>query len=75
MGEKIELPAVRDRDVRSILEHFELAKYMANGQLNCHSCSQVLTWDNLGALLPKGGSLLLFCHLSECLDAATRQDD
>jgi len=73
MREKVEVSAVKDRDVRNILDHFGLSEKMDKGELTCESCSRTLTWENLGSLLVKEGSLLLLCNLSECIEEAAKR--
>ena len=66
MREDVELTAVRDRDLRPILDRFGLSEGLDKGTLLCASCSQPLTWANLGALLVRDRGLLLFWSLCEC---------
>lgn len=68
MSEKVEIHAIKDRDLRNVLGHFGLSERIDKGELMCESCSQTLTWDNLGALLIREGSLLAFCSLPACID-------
>lgn len=74
MRKRIEITAARDRDIIDILKKFELSEKMGNGELSCESCSQNLTWENLGAMVVKEGGLLLFCDLSECINEASRRE-
>jgi hypothetical protein len=73
MSEKVELPSVRDRDLRSILDYHGLAVEIDAGSLLCSSCGDVMTWENIGAILVRGKDLVLFCNLSDCIEAA-RED-
>jgi hypothetical protein len=73
MHEEIEVSAVRDRDLRPILDRYDLSEKVDKGELTCESCSQTLMWENLGALLVKEGGLLLFCNLSECIEEAAKR--
>ncbi len=73
MTEEIQVQAIRDRDLHSILERYEMFDSMEHGNLTCTSCTTVLTWENLGAILVKGGSLVLCCTLSECIDAVANE--
>ena len=66
----VELPAVRDRDLRGILIGYGLAERMDAREATCASCSQTLTWDSIGALLVRENGITLFCNLSECIDEA-----
>ena len=70
MPEKIDLPSVIDRDLISILQHYNLDEPLLNGEIECHSCSRVLTWENLGGIKVDKGLFVLFCDFPECLDKA-----
>jgi hypothetical protein len=74
MREKIEVSAIRDRDLRDILQKYQLSEKMVQGKLSCESCSQIMSWENTGALIVKGSGLIFYCNLPECIDqAATRR--
>lgn len=74
MREKVEVSAVRDRDLRDILQKYHLSEKMDQGKLTCESCSQVMNWENMGALIVKEPGLIFYCNLPECIDqAATRR--
>jgi len=73
MSEKIDVLAVRDRDLRRIFDRFKLSEKMDKGQLTCELCSGLLTWENIGALLVRGETLLVCCSVSECLEEAVKR--
>jgi len=73
MSDRIELPSIRDRDLRPILQHFGLIESLEEGALHCAFCGGLITWDNLGAILIEQGKLVLLCDLSECLDTANKE--
>jgi len=73
MRERIEISAVRDRDLRAVLEKYGLAEKIDRGEQTCSSCSDILTWENIGAFIVLSEGLELFCSLSECLEAAKRR--
>lgn len=73
MGEIVELLSIRDRDLREILQHYGLSESIDEGIAQCFSCADTITWDNIGALLVKGGTLVICCNLSECIDMATKE--
>ena len=69
MREKIELSAVRHRDMRNVLNEYGLSQKIDNGELICPSCLEILTWDNLGGFIVIGRRPKLFCSLTECMEA------
>ena len=73
--DKIELMAIRDRDLRRILERYGLATQMDAHTLTCRACAGILTWDNMGALLTKRGELSIYCNLSECIEEASKKGE
>jgi hypothetical protein len=73
MSTGIELSAVADRNLAAILERHGLLDRMQKGELTCHFCGQLITWDNLGALLVTDGKLVPCCNLSECITAASEK--
>ncbi len=72
MTDRIELPSVRDRDLRNLLEHYGLADLVDRGLAFCASCGAAISWDNIGAILVDHKQLVLFCDFSECIDSAAR---
>ena len=72
MKEDIEVPSIRDRDLRTILSHYGLDVAVDEGRLFCRACSCKITWENLGALLVQHDGLVLYCDLSECMDSASQ---
>ena len=73
MTNKVEIPAVLDKDLMGILKHFDLEEKLKEGALDCEGCLNSLSWDNLGAIMVKGNTLLLYCNLSECIESATHE--
>ena len=73
MRKKIEISAVRDRDIRMILDQHQLSEKIDKGELMCPSCSGTLTWDNLGGFVVVRGRPLLFCSHPACVDAARQE--
>jgi len=66
--QQIELPCIRDKDLRKILETRNIASNIDNNELLCESCSEIITWDNIGAILVKEGKLVVCCDLIDCLE-------
>lgn len=72
MGLSINISAIADRDLPTILEHCGLSKKMEAGELTCESCSQTLTFENIGGLLVHGKSFLVYCDAPECIAEAPK---
>ena len=72
MSDILDVPAVRERELRSILEQRGLADAVDSGEKECAACSTRLTWSNIGALLVKDRQLVLFCDDSDCLSSAAQ---
>jgi len=73
MRNKIEIAAVTDSDLRAVLNRFGVAEKIDREEEICSSCSDVLTWESIGAFVVLGDRVKLFCCLSECLEAAERE--
>ena len=70
LRQTLELPAIRERDLKAFLDQFGLSTKFAGADLSCQSCGVQLDETNVGALLTHKGSVLLYCNLSECIDDA-----
>ena len=75
MRKKVEVPAVADTDLRTVLMAYGLAEKMDKRELTCEHCDEPLAWENLGALLVVGQTLQLFCNMCECIEAASKGMD
>ena len=71
MREKLELPAVKDKELESILNKFNLCKPLEDGAIECYSCGKVINWENIGALKVSKDELVLFCNDPECIEVAS----
>lgn len=72
MRNKIEIAAVRDRDLRAVLDRYGAAEKIDRQEEICSSCSDILTWETIGAFVVFSDGIKLYCCLSECLEAAER---
>lgn len=68
MKEKINISAVLDKDLKKILDKYNLSTKIDEGQIHCESCQEIITWDNISALKVKNGKLILFCDNVECIE-------
>lgn len=65
-----EVPAIRDRDLISILDHLELLDKIRNNQLHCTYCDRVITLENILALKRISDTTLIYCDNIDCVDNA-----
>ena len=68
MRERVAVPAVRDKEMRAILDRYGLSAPLDSGKLLCPCCSTTLTWENVGGLLIVEGEPRFFCSGSDCLN-------
>lgn len=68
MDQKIEIPAIHDRDLRRVLDQFGIASKIDNGEIKCARCQKTITWDNLFAIKVLDNNLLLFCDDPDCIE-------
>ena len=74
MRDKLELPAVKDRELEVILKQYELCEPLEKGKLQCGSCKKILSWENIGALKVTGKNLTLYCNNPECIEYASSKE-
>jgi hypothetical protein len=75
MRERITVPAVRDKDMRDILNRFSLSTRLDSGELHCPSCNSVLRWENVGGFVIVQGEPRLFCSASDCLEEIKQESE
>ena len=63
----LELNAVLDRDLRSLINEFGLGDALDAGKLRCPHCDKVITFDNIGALRIVAGSAIIICDDYACI--------
>ena len=71
LPKKLELPAIRQRDLGEVLDQYGLGEGLRKLNLNCASCDRQLTEDNIGALLTQDGGLSLYCRSQDCIEDAS----
>lgn len=71
MKKKIQIPAVHDKDLRQILDNFDMSQKIDNGEVFCSNCNEKITWDNLFAFKIVDNSLLFFCEDLDCIDKSS----
>ena len=73
MNKKIEIPAIHDNDLRTILDEYGLSKKIDTGLLKCTICENILTWDNIAGLKVINDTIDIFCDDPNCIEIATNK--
>jgi hypothetical protein len=73
MRQKLDISAMRERDLRLLFERCGLSEKIKNGELVCPTCLHVITWETIGGFVVRQGQLVPFCNISECIEAATQR--
>jgi hypothetical protein len=73
MREKIKVPAMRERDLRDLLQKHGISESIDRGECECAYCGIPVTWDNLGGFVMKSGCPILVCCTPDCIEHAGRE--
>ncbi|GAB5501312.1 MAG: hypothetical protein PsegKO_36230 [Pseudohongiellaceae bacterium] len=68
MRENLEIAAVSDSHLRPILDRFDMSSKIDSHQATCENCGQYLSWDDIGALVTRHGSVAIYCDKPDCLE-------
>jgi hypothetical protein len=68
MKEKIEIPAIHDKEFVTILKDLGLFESIEAKNANCINCNELLTFENIGGIKIIENSPKLICDNSECLE-------
>jgi hypothetical protein len=71
MEKKIQIPAVHDKDLRSILDRFGVSELIDKGKVHCNNCNKQITWDNLFAFKIVNESAIMFCDEPDCIEKSS----
>lgn len=71
MSEKIQIPAIHDKDLRKILDRFGASEKIDKGEIFCFNCNDLITWDNLFAFKIIGDQLVFFCEHPNCIEKSS----
>lgn len=74
MRHKIEIPAMIDRDLLTVLEEHGMASKLEYGEITCVCCDEPVTWENLGGFIVLRGRLALFCSAIDCIEKAKEKN-
>ena len=56
MNQSIRLNAIRDRDLKSVLEPSGISHQIDEGICDCESCGKEIIWENIGAITTEKGT-------------------
>lgn len=65
------LQAVHDDDLSNLLMSLGVYESVQNGKCSCLFCQKVITFDNLGAIVPINGEISFVCDSARCLNSMT----
>jgi len=68
--QKVELPAISQGDMRSILNEYGLAEKVDSGVLTCPETGETITWESIGAIKVVGHDLQLYSIHADSIYAA-----
>jgi hypothetical protein len=72
MEKKIQIPAVHDKDLRSVLDRFGLADKIDSGAVHCYNCDKLITWENLFAIKVVDSNVVVFCEEPDCIEKSSK---
>lgn len=72
MSEKIQIPAIHDKDLRKILDRFGASEKIDKGEIFCFNCNNLITWENLFAFKIIGNELVFFCEHPNCIEKSSK---
>lgn len=63
------LQAVHDDDLSALLISLGVYSKVLDGQCSCQFCQRVITFKNLGAIIPINGGIAFSCDSPSCLNS------
>jgi len=73
MRKRVELQAVWDSDLRTLLESVGIFEELLTGSLSCAVCGRSVDLDNLGAVIPTRDTARVVCDCARCIRSVTEQ--
>jgi hypothetical protein len=61
MREKVQIPAMRERDMRLFFMEHGLSDAIDRGELECASCGVTLTWNDIAGFVLRNGRPVVYC--------------
>lgn len=71
----ININAIHDKDLRTILDNFGLSEKIDNNSLLCEFCYQPISWSDIGALLIRKGKIIVCCKRIDCINHAANRTE
>ncbi|HTK21696.1 MAG TPA: hypothetical protein VL442_19400 [Mucilaginibacter sp.] len=68
MGENINIPAIHDDDLKSLLIKHDLYDKILRGEVRCSMNGETITWENIYGIFEENGKIKLVCDNIECID-------
>lgn len=65
----IDVPAISDKDIRKICDHFRISDSLDLGTAKCCHCGTDVNWENLVALVVREHTLLPICSRCEGVES------
>lgn len=60
------LKAVHDDDVQHLLQSLNVFELVTQGKCRCISCGQIISLDNLAAIVPNNHEIQFICNNDRC---------
>ena len=64
--EREKIYAVHDNDIENYLNELGLLEKVVNNECYCAFCGCSIDLENLGAIVPYEGKIIIICEKSEC---------
>ena len=74
MRKSVELAAVWDNDLHTLLASLGVLDDLMAGNIRCVVCSCVVDFDNLGTIMPTINAVRLTCDDANCVRAVTSRE-
>ena len=65
--QRLDMKAVHENDLKAFLERNGLYESFQAGERRCHCCGEVVSVQNLGAMISVRGEAQFICNKVECL--------
>ena len=68
-----QIRAVYEKDIELLIMKLSLQKRIEEGKISCVSCSQPITYLNVGIIYKKNGLLQIACNKPQCFSSSTQE--
>lgn len=65
--DKEKIKAIHDDKLIELLKNLGLYEDLINSKIKCKFCKEIVTLDNLSAIIPDSGNIGLSCDKPQCL--------